>query len=92
MSAALFDAINLSSGSLRAIGPFPLQVEYTMHAEAMMRRPASDRVRELPSATPSAPPADDLGDENRAALVETLGHRTREFPDANRLRPTHPAP
>jgi hypothetical protein len=26
-----------------------------------------------------------------AAFVETLGHRAREFPDANRLRPTHPA-
>jgi hypothetical protein len=26
-----------------------------------------------------------------AACVETLGHRAREFPDANRLRPTHPA-
>jgi hypothetical protein len=52
MSATLLGAFN-SFGSLRAIlGPPPLQVEYKMHAEEMMRRRGSDRVWELPSATP----------------------------------------
>jgi hypothetical protein len=74
------------------LGPPPLQVEYKMHAEEMMRRPGSDRVWELPSATPLVRrPLTNLGDETRSGFVETLGHRAREFPDANRLRPTHPA-
>jgi hypothetical protein len=51
MSATLLGAFN-SFGSCVPLGPPPLQVEYKMHAEEMMRRRGSDRVWELPSATP----------------------------------------
>jgi hypothetical protein len=68
-----------------------LQVEYKMHAEEMMRRPGIRSRLGTPERNPLV--RRPLTYEMRlgAAFVETLGHRAREFPDANRLRPTHTA-
>jgi hypothetical protein len=91
MSATPLGAFN-SFGSLRAIRAASLAGRIQ---DARGRDDAPARIRfasgNSRAQPPSAPPADDLGMRLGAAFVETLGHRAREFPDANRLRPTHPA-